>query len=88
MQYTRGPWRIEMQENYMKLYMPGPLKGDVARGYIGKGNAKLIEAAPEMYEALKAFIREKDRHSDHEYDAVYREVKRVVDRIEEDNNGD
>ncbi len=53
MAYTPGPWRIEMTGNYMRLYMPGPLKGDVARGYVGEDNARLIAAAPELLEALE-----------------------------------
>ena len=51
--YTKGPWRIEMTANYMRLYMPCGVDGDVARGYVGAANARLICAAPEMYEALK-----------------------------------
>jgi hypothetical protein len=61
MAHTPGPWRIEMQGNYMKLYMPGPLKGDVARGYIGKDNANLLAAAPEMLEALELISTAKQR---------------------------
>lgn len=53
MAYTPGPWKIKMQDNYMRLYMPGPLKEDVARGYVGEDNARLIAAAPELLETLE-----------------------------------
>ena len=56
--HTPGPWRIEMKDNYMKLYMPASrLDGDVARGYVGEANARLIAAAPELLEACEALAR-------------------------------
>lgn len=57
MAYTPGPWKIKMQDNYMRLYMPGPLKEDVARGYVGEDNARLIAAAPELLEALERCLK-------------------------------
>ena len=61
--HTPGPWRIEMQDNYMKLYFPEKhtgVSGDVARGYVGCTNATLIAAAP----ALLAHIDEQQRKID------------------------
>ena len=55
--HTPGPWRVEMNGNYMRLYMPEPgLKGDVARGYVGEANARLIAAAPELLAALRLVL--------------------------------
>ena len=53
--HTPGPWRIEMKDNYMKLYMPASgLEGDVARGYVGEASARLIAAAPDLLAALES----------------------------------
>ncbi len=57
--HTPGPWRVEMNGNYMRLYMPEPgLKGDVARGYVGEANARLIAAAPDMLVELMNYCAE------------------------------
>ena len=53
--HTPGPWHVEMNDNYMRLYMPASgLEGDVARGYVGEANARIISAAPDLLAALEA----------------------------------
>lgn len=60
--HTPGPWHILMRDNYMRLFMPKNvvgLTGDVARGYVGHANARLIAAAPELLEACAGAV---ERH--------------------------
>ena len=53
--HTPGPWHVEMNDNYMRLFMPASgLTGDGARGYVGEATARLIAAAPELMAALEA----------------------------------
>ena len=59
--HTPGPWRAAMTDNYMRLYMPGPLTGDVARGYVGKANAALIADAPILLARCQELEEERDR---------------------------
>ena len=55
--HTPGPWHVEMNDNYMRLYMPASgLEGDVARGYVGESTARLIAAAPELLAALEGLV--------------------------------
>lgn len=66
MTHTPGPWRYEMSgadANYMRLYMPGPLTGDVARGYVGEANARLIKEAPDLLDACELMLAEHERIS-------------------------
>ena len=56
--HTPGPWRYKphsVDSNYMLIFCSNdPHEGDNLRGYCGEDNARLIAAAPMMYEALKA----------------------------------
>ena len=79
--HTPGPWRIEMQDNYMKLYFPEKhtgVSGDVARGYVGCANAALIAAAP----ALLAHIDEQQRKIQRLVNALERAADLLQDAIE------
>ena len=57
--YTKGPW-IEGIDGNNSVYGPdgmGRDSGLLATVYKGRGNIRLIAAAPDMYEALKEMER-------------------------------
>lgn len=56
-EHTQGPW-IEGIDGNNSVYGPdgmGRDSGLIATVYKGRGNIRLISAAPDMYEALKVF---------------------------------
>lgn len=58
MEYTKGPWEIYPKNNSLSIIAKGKTKdkvGDVIVAFVGeKKNLRLIAAAPDLYEALKA----------------------------------
>ena len=68
---TPGEWRIEMDDNYMRLYTGSPvLTGDVARGYVGEGSAKVMADALNTMNA--------HGHTPSEMVEIIRELRRVL----------
>lgn len=50
--FTPGPWRIGAMES--GRYAVDGANGEEVTGFIDKGDARLIAAAPLMYDALRA----------------------------------
>ena len=58
-EYAKGPWREGIEGN-LGIYGPdgqGEDSGLIARVYKGRGNVRLITAAPEMAEMLLRFSK-------------------------------
>lgn len=78
--HTPGPWGYTMRGNYMRLYMPCSLDGDVARGYVGEANARLIAAAPELLDACMELMDEAEMggSSPAEWDAIRARARAAI----------
>ena len=63
MNYTKGNWEV-IQHGITYPVWCGNFK--VAEGIYNKANARLIAAAPDMYEALKAYHSLNPLHNDSE----------------------
>jgi len=55
--FTPGPWHVRLGEDYYHVH--GKVQVALVENWIAedpRGNARLIAAAPDMYEAMKAIL--------------------------------
>ena len=80
--FTSGPWNVERPYGEPGLYIAGPDTSLVAKLYepssFAEANARLIAAAPSLYEALVALVRDNCLDEDCDNARQAREAIRLV----------
>lgn len=79
--HTPGPWYAYQSEKY-GFKMISSKYGESIANHVPNEDARLIAAAPEMYEVLSELLETLELSKDYGFDDEYEKVRAILDKVE------
>jgi len=79
--HTPGPWYAYQSEKYA-YKMISSKYGESIANHVPNEDARLITAAPEMYEVLSELLETLELSKDYGFDDEYEKVRAILDKVE------
>ena len=79
--HTPGPWHEYQSEKVTHKFIASKCGESIAK-HVPNVNARLIAAAPEMYEVLSELLETLELSKDYGFDDEYEKVRAILDKVE------
>ena len=80
--HTPGPWELVQERDYLNL-QEKDTNLVIAQFMVSSNeDARLIAAAPEMYEVLSELLETLELSKDYGFDDEYEKVRAILDKVE------